>query len=136
MKNINRLIKIMVICLAAVILCRANDSVREKLHDEESVSGILTSSSSFSGCTGFSFTAHALQCAVPQNSVSANSLRTSYQSQRQNTHKTTRTGFTMIKAGKSMNESSTLLFLKSIVNYPSGMSEDTHRLISLGKLII
>ncbi len=134
MKNL--LIRIMVICLAAVILCMANDFVREKIHDEVSISGTLTSSSSFVGCTEASFTAYALQCGVPQNSISANSLRTSCQTQRQNTNKTTRTGFTMIKAGKSMNESSALLFLKSIVDYPSGINESNHRLISLGKLII
>ncbi len=136
MKNVNRLTWIMIVCLASVVLCMAADFVRGTINDENPDAGIMSSSSVSFDRVDFSFTASVLQCAVPLNSFSANSLRTSFQSQRQNTTKTSRTGFTMVKAGKSMNEYSTLLFRKSIVNYPSGMNESSHRLISLGKLII
>ncbi len=136
MKNINRLTWIMIVCFASVVLCMAVDFVRGTINDETPAAVIMTSSPVSFDRVDFSFTAPALQCSVPLNSVSANSLRTSFQTQRQNTTKTSRTGFTIIKAGKSMNEYSTLLFRKSIAKFPSGMNENTHRLISLGKLII
>ncbi len=136
MKIGNRLIRFIVICLASVFLCMADDFVNEKVCDEDSVHEII-SCSSFSGkCVDCSFSATVAQCSVPRNSTSANSLRTSIQSQRHNTGNSSRTGFTMVKAGKSMNEYSTSLFRKSIVTFPSGMNESNHHLISLGKLII
>ncbi len=136
MKSVNWLIGIIVICLASIFICAANDSVSEGPYDNGSFSGTVSSPSASVDCANVSFTASALQRSAPRNSISTNSLRTSYQTQRQSSNKSSRTGFTMIVAGKSMNEYSTLLFLKSIVNYPSGMNGSNHRLISLGKLII
>ncbi len=136
MKNVNWLIGVIVICLASIFSMHDNDSVHEEIYDDVSFSGTVSSPSASIDCANFSFTASMLQRSAPRNSISTNSFRTSFQTQRHSSNKSSRTGFTMIVAGKSMNEYSTLLFRKSIVNYPSGMNESTHRLISLGKLII
>ncbi len=136
MKNLNRMIKFMCVCLASVLLCMANESVHDEIRGDGPSAGIRTSVSYSSDYADFSFTSSAVQCNAPRNTTSTNSLRTSYQTHRHNTGKSARTGFTMIKSGKSMNEYSTSLFYKSIVNFPSGMNENNHRLISLGKLII
>ncbi len=132
MENVRRLIKFIVICLVSI--CLADDSLCEKVCGEDSLSA--NSLSVFPECPDISFSATVLQCNAPRSTSSANSLRTSFQNQRQNSNNSTRTGFTMVKAGKSMNEYSTSLFRRSIINFPSGMNGGGHRLISLGKLII
>ncbi len=128
--------KCIVFCLVAVSLYLAGDSSSYDSPDGETVSEII-SSSSFSGrSVNYSFSAATLQCSAPRSSTYTNSLRTSFQTQRHNGGGSAKRGFTMLKAGKSMNEYSTSLFYKSIVRFPSGLNESSHRLIVLGKLII
>ncbi len=121
MKSGDRLIRYIVICLAAICLCMADDIERGNVYVP------------YADC---SFSASDLQCGVPRNSTYTNTLGPSLQVQRQNTGNSGRTGFTIMKTGKSMNEYSTSLFHKSIIRFPSGMNETSRRLIGLGKLII
>ncbi len=132
----NWIVKCIVICLASACLCLADDFAVGKFQDKEVISDITVSPSVCLGLTHSSFSATHLQCSIPCNFNFANSFRTSFQTQRQNGGGSAKKGFTMIKAGKSMNEYSTSLFRRSIVKFPSGMNEDNHHLIALRKLII
>lgn len=82
------------------------------------------------------FSAPETQCRVPRQSNVINSTRTLTQAQRSNTTNISRHGFTLSKAGKSMNQYTTSLFFVSINRFPSGLAESSHHLIYLGKLII
>lgn len=132
MENVKRLIKFIVICLASI--CLADDSLCDKAYDNGyQIKAPLSFSLERTDC---SFSVSDLQCCIPRNTSYSPSIRISFQTQRQNTTNYTRNGYTLIKAGKSMNEYSTSLFRKSIVSFPSGINESSHRLIVLGKLII
>ncbi len=136
MKSGKWLVRCIIVCLASIVLCMADNSVRGKAVQDDAGHIVQSSSSAFFDCNSYFLSVPAQRCSSSRNSTSTNSLRTSYQSPRQNTSNSTRTGFTIIKAGKSMNEYSTSLFRKSIVNFPSGMNESNHHLIALRKLII
>ncbi len=84
----------------------------------------------------YSFTLPDAQCPVPRQTNIANTSRTSAQAKRPNLQNIARHGFILAKPGKSMNQYTTSLFFVSILNFPSGLTEANHRLISLGKLII
>ncbi len=73
---------------------------------------------------------------LPRQTNFTSSLRTFAQAGRQNQPHQNRHGFTMTKSGKSMNVYTTSLFFQSILNFPSGLNESSHHLISLRKLII
>ncbi len=113
MKNRPWLIKCIIVCLASVCLYMADDSVREEAWDGDDFSV----AASYVECSGISFSAASMQCRISRNQSSFNSLRASFQTQRENSAGFVKKGFTIVKAGKPMSES-------------------TRRLIVLGKLII
>lgn len=101
---------------------------------ETSISGRLTDSVIPSGNAAFAVP--QTECRVPRQSNAINCTRTITQTVRTNGISSSRGGFTMTKSGKLMNPHTTSLFFESINLFPSGLTESSHHLISLGKLII
>lgn len=135
-----RILKYLIICLSCCFMADKADDLlyheAEYLPSGSSVSEVLPVENRFNDADNYSFTAPETQCRIPRQTSISNTLRTFAQAKRPNHLNSTRHGFTMTKPGKSMNPYTTSLFLVSILNFPSGLSERTHRLISLGKLII
>ena len=119
-------------CLMAVA---SDDKVSEIRNDiETSISGRLTDSVIPSGNAAFAVP--QTECRIPRQSNAINCTRTITQTVRTNGISSSRGGFTMTKSGKMMNPHTTSLFFESINLFPSGLTESSHHLISLGKLII
>lgn len=76
------------------------------------------------------------ECRIPRQTNIVNNLRNYSQAKRNNGISSIRTGFATTKSGKLMNPHATSLYFDSIRLFPSGLTETTHHLISLGKLII
>lgn len=76
------------------------------------------------------------ECRIPRQTNIVYSLRNYSQAKRNNGVTSFRTGFATTKPGKLMNPYATSLYFDSIRLFPSGLTEATHHLISLGKLII
>ncbi len=134
-----RILKLIVVCLACISANKADDLLDKNISRDFDNGIISTVSGDENNIikTGYSsFSMPETQCRIPRQSNFSISLRTFGQAQRNNSTNSSRNGFTLMKSGKSMNEYSTSLFHTSILNFPSGMSESTHHLISLGKLII
>ena len=86
------------------------------------------------GSCGMAFSADELEFCVPRPTGIANTQRVQTLSRR--TDAGQRLGFSFVKAGKVIN-AGTIFCSQNIYRFfPSGLSEPTHRLISLGKLII
>ena len=74
-------------------------------------------------------------CRVPRPTNLINSVRNHSQAKR-NVQTWISHGFTMTKAGKSMNSYSTAQYALSIIKFPSGLIQNSNRFISLEKLVI
>ncbi len=133
---LKKFLRLVVICLAFVCIDKAAGSLSPDSDSHSAVSETLNTASHQFHPNSFAFSTAETQCRVPRNSNFANSLRPFAKTLRQNSTSQTRNGFALIKSGKSMNDYSTSLFIVSMLNFPSGMNESTHHLISLGKLII
>ncbi len=129
-------IKYIIISLAVICIDKADFNNADEPVNANYVSEILDPYSYSIDSENYAFSSPKTRCRVPRQSNFTNTLRTSSQAQRQNTVNQSRNGFTLVKAGKSMNEYTTSLFLRSIINFPSGLSESNHHLIGLRKLII
>ncbi len=130
------LMKYMIICLAFICFDKADDSSSALRLEDEISSEFTIPAQDYFQTENFSFSVPETQCRVPRQSNFINTFRTFSQAQRTNSVNQSRNGFTLVKAGKSMNEYTTSLFFKSIINFPSGLNESSHHLIGLGKLII
>ena len=86
------------------------------------------------GSCGMAFSADEQEFCVPRPTGIANTQRVQTLSRRADAGQ--RQGFSFVKAGKVIN-AGTIFCSQNIYRFfPSGLSEPTHRLISLGKLII
>ena len=86
------------------------------------------------GSCGMAFSADEQEFCVPRPTGIANTQRVQTLSRRADAGQ--RQGFSFVKAGKVIN-TGTIFCSQNIYRFfPSGLSEPTHRLISLGKLII
>ena len=81
-----------------------------------------------------SFSADEQEFCVPRPTSIANTQRVQTLSRR--TDAGQRQGFSFVKAGKVINAGIVFCTQNVYRFFPSGLSEPTHRLISLGKLII
>ncbi len=130
------LVRILFVCLAVLLFSKTDELYSSIRIEDEVSSEILIPTDEYFQTENYSFSAPETQCRVPRNSNFSISLRTFAKAHRSNPSSQSRNGFTMVKSGKSTNEYTTSLFLISIFNFPSGLNESTHHLISLGKLII
>ncbi len=136
----NLILKLLIVCLALISAQKADDFLYPS--DRDGFPSIQNDSEIRKPETGLIRTENSVfsmpesQCRIPRQTNFTNSLRTSGHAQRQNNAGQLRTGYTLVKSGKSMNEYTTSLFFRSILDFPSGMNESNHHLISLRKLII
>lgn len=86
------------------------------------------------GSCGMTFSADEQEFCVPRPTSIANTQRVQTLSRR--TDAGQRQGFSFVKAGKVINAGIVFCTQNVYRFFPSGLSEPTHRLISLGKLII
>ncbi len=132
-----RILKYLVICLACFSVAdKADDLLSHQEENPVTVSRVTPVENYTDSGDFHSFTTPEAQCRIPRQTSISNTFRTFAQAKRLNHLNSARHGFIMEKPGKSMNQYTTSLFSVSILNFPSGLSETTHRLISLGKLII
>ncbi len=135
-----RILKYLVICLSCFLIAdKADDLLYHEVAAAKPAESRITPSDGGridNETYSFSFTVPEAQCRIPRQTSISYTLRTFAQAKRPNHVNTARHGFTMAKSGKSMNPYTTSLFFVSILNFPSGLTEPSHRLISLGKLII
>ncbi len=128
------IIEYVLVCLAFVFMSKAGISMS---YDSEEITGeIRNHESNLIRNEISAISVPETQCRIPRQSNFSISLRSFSLSGRNSTNIHSRTGFAMMKAGKSMNESTTNLFLTEILNFPSGLNESNHHLISLRKLLI
>ena len=131
------LIKIAFACLAVLLMNRTDGFGASDLNGVKDSYELSVPHDEFDlSADNFTFSVPETECRVPRQTNSFNSTRTFSQSQRNSNTSSCRTGFTLSKPGKFMNPYTTSLFFISIFKFPSGLSEATHHLISLGKLII
>ncbi len=129
----------MLVCLAVLFADKADDFVR---HSDDSIhaeifSEIRNSHTDFVETTEKSlFSAPEPQCRVPRQTNYANSLRINVQAHRNYASGHQRSLIALSKSGKAMNENAISDFIRPILDFPSGLNENAHHLISLRKLII
>ncbi len=138
MERALKILRYLFVCLIFILINEADTfCFHESDYDENIVSTIANTETNISKTENLSFSMPETHCRVPRNTNFSFSFRTSRLAARTNSSVNhSRCGFTLTKAGKSMNESTTDLFLSEILNFPSGMNETNHRLIGLRKLII
>ncbi len=128
-------------CFIVCLLCIAANKADDWLYRTDSRIGTINSEiripeANLISIENYSFSSPETQCRVPRQSNFTSTLRTFSQAQRNSSSNHSRHGFVLTKSGKSMNEYTTSLFFISILNFPSGLNEANHHLISLRKLII
>lgn len=124
-----RILKYLLPLICVVAFCgNADDSFSDVIQDvaEGFVLDAQTGSMSFS--------ADEQEFCVPRPTSIANTQRVQTLSRR--TDAGQRQGFSFVKAGKVINAGIVFCTQNICRFFPSGLSEPTHRLISLGKLII
>ncbi len=85
---------------------------------------------------GLSFSAPEQELMVPRQTSLTNTLRTFSQAGRSHSAGQSRIGTAITKGSKFVTQYSTVIYQLSLERFSSGLSENHHRLISLGKLII
>ncbi len=131
-------LKYVIVCLAFLYADKADDFLfhASEHSPEETVQEIIRTESVRTTAENFAFSMPEAQCRVPRQTNIANSLRTFAQAHRNGGINHSRSGFTLTKSGRSMNENTISSFIISIKNFPSGMAESSHHLIGLRKIII
>ncbi len=129
-------LKYMIVCLAFIYMDKADEFHSAAFIEDADKSEFTVPAEKHFHADNFAFSAPETQCRVPRQTSVTNTVRTITQASRNHSTTNSRNGFTLIKAGKSMNDYTTSLFFISKLNFPSGMDEADHHLISLGKLII
>ncbi len=132
------ILRLVIVCLAVLFAQRADDLLSQDHMDalKVSESEIKNPETNLVKTENSSFSMPETRCRVPRQTNIAIPLRTFGQAHRHNISNHSRHGFTLTKSGKSMNEYTTSLFFRSLIDFPSGLAETNHHLISLGKLII
>ncbi len=131
-------LKYLIICLVLIMIDKSGDSSFVQLHDgfNNESSEIRNTGNNFLSAENPTFSMPENECRIPRQSNFSTSLRTFSQAQRNMQSSHSRHGFTLIKTGKSLNVNTIFVYLNAIINFPSGMNEANHHLISLRKLII
>lgn len=124
-----RMLKYLLPLVCVVAFCgNADDSSADFVKD---ITGGLVLDA---GSCDMAFSADEQEFCVPRPTSIANTQRVQTLSRRADAGQ--RQGFSFIKAGKVIN-AGTIFCSQNIYRFfPSGLSEPTHHLISLGKLII
>ena len=132
----NRIYIALIICLAGIFY-QTDSSDLSQDSDFDIASAVVSRDMSHSvSAHSYALTSSQTECRVPRQTNIVNSFRTFSANRRHNTTTSSGNGFTMTKAGKSMNTYSSSLFFDSLRLFPSGFNESSHHLINLRKLII
>ncbi len=130
------ILKYLAICLACLLADKADDLLCHDTNVIMAESCIQLADSDCIDNSTYSFSSPDIPCRVPRQTNIANTVRTFTQAKRPNHPNMARHGFTLAKSGKSIKHCTKSLFSLSILNFPSGLTQTNHRLISLGRLII
>ncbi len=127
-------LKYMIICLLCFIVHKADgwflqDNSAQK--QDRPIADVVLDSVSES-----SFSAPEQECRIPRQTRLANTLRTFSQANRSCSANGSRSSNAFMKCDKTVIHCSVVIYQLSLKRFPSGISENHHRLISLGKLII
>ena len=124
-----RMLKYLLPLVCVVVFCdNADDSFADVVQDV--TDGFVWET----GSCGMTFSADEQEFCVPRPTSIANTQRVQTLSRR--TDAGQRQSFSFVKAGKVINAGIVFCTQNVYRFFPSGLSEPTHRLISLGKLII
>lgn len=132
----NRIYIALIICLVGVFY--RTDYSDSPLNTDVDIASSVVSADIYDSVSAHSYalTSSQTECRVPRQTNIANSFRTFSANRRHHTTASSGNGFTMTKAGKSMNTYSSSLFFDSLRLFPSGFNESSHHLINLRKLLI